>query len=65
MTVPVFLFYLFATLAVLSAVGMVANARNTVAAAMSLVVTMVALAVIYLLLEAHLEIGRASCRERV
>jgi NADH-quinone oxidoreductase subunit J len=50
----VFLFYLFATLAVISAVGMVANARNTVAAAMSLVVTMVALAVIYLLLEAHL-----------
>ena len=38
----------------LSALGMVLNARNTVAAAMSLVVTMVALAVIYLLLEAHL-----------
>ena len=54
MTVPVFLFYLFAALAVASALGMVLNARNTVAAAMSLVVTMVALAVIYLLLEAHL-----------
>ena len=54
MTVPVFLFYLFAALAVLSALGMVLNARNTVAAAMSLVITMVALAVIYLLLEAHL-----------
>jgi NADH-quinone oxidoreductase subunit J len=53
-TVPVLLFYLFAALAVISAIGMVANAHNTVAAAMSLVVTMVALAVIYLLLEAHL-----------
>jgi NADH-quinone oxidoreductase subunit J len=54
MTVPVVLFYVFAALAVLSALGMVLNARNTVAAAMSLVVTMVALAVIYLLLEAYL-----------
>ena len=54
MTVPIVLFYLFAALAVVSALGMVLNARNTVAAAMSLVVTMVALAVIYLLLEAHL-----------
>jgi NADH-quinone oxidoreductase subunit J len=53
-TVPVILFYLFAALAVISALGMVLNARNTVAAAMSLVVTMVSLAVIYLLLEAHL-----------
>ena len=33
---------------------MVLNVRNTVAAAMSLVVTMVALAAIYVLLEAHL-----------
>ena len=49
-----FLFYLFAALAVISALGMVLNVRNTVAAAMSLVVTMVALAVIYVLLEAHL-----------
>jgi len=53
-TVPVVLFYLFAVVAVISALGMVLNARNTVAAAMSLVITMVALAVIYLLLEAHL-----------
>jgi NADH-quinone oxidoreductase subunit J len=53
-TVPLFLFYLFAVFAVLSALAMVANVRNTVAAAMSLVVTMVALAVIYVLLEAHL-----------
>jgi NADH-quinone oxidoreductase subunit J len=47
------LFYLFALLAVASALGMVLNVRNTVAAAMSLVVTMVALAGIYVLLEAH------------
>jgi NADH-quinone oxidoreductase subunit J len=53
-TVPVFLFYLFAALAIASAIGMVMNVRNTVASAMNLVVTMVALAVIYLLLEAHL-----------
>jgi NADH-quinone oxidoreductase subunit J len=54
MTLPLFLFYLFAVMAVLSALVMVANVRNTVAAAMSLVITMVALAVIYLLLEAYL-----------
>jgi NADH-quinone oxidoreductase subunit J len=53
-TFPAFLFYVFAALAVLSALGMVLNLRNTVAAAMSLVVTMVALAGIYVLLEAHL-----------
>jgi NADH-quinone oxidoreductase subunit J len=53
-TVPLVLFYLFAALAVLSALGVVANLRNTVAAAMSLVITMVSLAVIYVLLEAHL-----------
>ena len=54
MTIPVILFYAFAALAVISAIGMVVNVRNTVASAMNLVVTMVALAVIYLLLEAHL-----------
>jgi len=54
MTVPAFLFYVFAVLAVVSALGMVLNVRNTVAGAMSLVVTMVALAGIYVLLEAHL-----------
>jgi len=53
-TLPLFLFYLFAVLAVGSALAMVANVRNTVAAALSLVITMVSLAVIYLLLEAHL-----------
>lgn len=54
MSVPLFLFYAFAVLAVLSALGMVLNLRNTVAAALSLVVTMVSLAGIYVLLEAHL-----------
>jgi len=48
------LFYAFAALAVVSALGMVLNLRNTVASAMSLVVTMVSLAAIYVLLEAHL-----------
>jgi NADH-quinone oxidoreductase subunit J len=51
---PLILFYLLAVAAVVSAIAMVANVRNTVAAAMSLVVTMVALAGIYVLLEAHL-----------
>jgi len=53
-SVPSVLFYLFAALAVISALGMVLNIRNPVAAAMSLVVTMVSLAAIYVLLEAHL-----------
>jgi NADH-quinone oxidoreductase subunit J len=53
-SVPVFLFYFCAALALASALGMLLNVRNTVAAAMSLVVTMVALAAIYVLLEAHL-----------
>lgn len=50
----VFLFYVFALLALAGALGMVLNLRNTVAAAMSLVVTMIALGAIYVLLEAHL-----------
>ena len=54
MTFPQFLFYFFAVLSVVSALGMVLNVRNTVASAMSLVVTMVALAGIYVLMEAHL-----------
>jgi NADH-quinone oxidoreductase subunit J len=53
-TAPVFLFYLFAAVAVVSALGMVLNVRNTVAAAFSLVGTMVALAGIYVLMGAHL-----------
>jgi NADH-quinone oxidoreductase subunit J len=53
-TVPAFLFYLFGALAVISALSVVLQIRNTVAAALSLVVTMVSLAVIYVLMEAHL-----------
>jgi NADH-quinone oxidoreductase subunit J len=48
------LFFLFAGLAVAGALGMVLNVRNTVAGAMSLVLTMVALGGIYVLLEAYL-----------
>jgi len=48
-----FLFYAFAALSVLFALGMVLNVRNTVAAALCLVVTMVSLAGIYVLLEAY------------
>ena len=54
MTVEAILFYVFGTLAVVSALGMVLNIRNTVASAMSLVATMVSLGAIYLLLEAYL-----------
>jgi NADH-quinone oxidoreductase subunit J len=54
MTVEAILFYGFAILAVVSALGMLLNFRNTVASAMSLVVTMVSLAAIYVLLEAYL-----------
>ena len=43
------LFYLFAALALGSALGMLFNVRNTVAAAMCLVVTMVSLAGVYVL----------------
>jgi NADH-quinone oxidoreductase subunit J len=51
---PTFLFYAFAFLAVVGALGMVGNIRNPVAAVISLVVTMVALAGIYVLMGAHL-----------
>ena len=54
MSVPFVLFYIFAALAVVSALAMVLNVRNTVAAAMSLVVTMVSLAGVYVLLAAYL-----------
>ncbi len=54
MTVPALLFYVFAGLSVIAALAMVLNVRNTVAAAMSLVVTMVSLAGIFVLLEAHM-----------
>jgi NADH-quinone oxidoreductase subunit J len=48
------LFYLLSGIAVASALAMVLNVRNTVAAAMSLVITMIALGGVYVLLEAHL-----------
>ncbi len=48
------LFYGFAAIAVLGALGMVLNVNNTVASALSLVATMVALGGIYVLLEAYL-----------
>ena len=54
MTTPQILFYAFGALAIISALGMLLNLRNTVAAALSLVVTMIALAGIFVLLEAHL-----------
>jgi len=54
MNVELVLFYAFAALAVGSALAMVLNVRNTVASAMSLVITMVALAAVYVLMEAHL-----------
>jgi NADH-quinone oxidoreductase subunit J len=54
MTAPELFFYGAGALAVASALGMVLNVRNTVAAAMNLVVTMISLAVVYVVLEAHL-----------
>ncbi len=54
MSGQVVLFYAFAALAVAGALAMVLNFRNVVAGAMSLVVSMVALAGIYVLLHAHL-----------
>jgi len=48
------LFYLFGALSVAGALAMVLNVRNTVAAALSLVVTMIMLGAIYVLLEAYL-----------
>jgi NADH-quinone oxidoreductase subunit J len=47
-------FYIFAVIAVAGALGMVLNTRNTVAAALSLVLTMVALGGVYVLLGAYL-----------
>jgi len=54
MNFPTLLFYAFALLVIAGAVGTIANVRNTVAAAMSLVLTLVSLAGIYVLLGAHL-----------
>jgi NADH-quinone oxidoreductase subunit J len=52
--VSALLFYVFGALALAGALGMVLNVRNTVAGAMSLVLTMVALGGVYVLLEAYL-----------
>jgi NADH-quinone oxidoreductase subunit J len=49
-----FLFYFFAGLSLAGALAMVGFVRNVVAGAMSLVVTMISLAGIYVLMEAHL-----------
>jgi len=54
MTVEAVLFYAFAGLAVFGALAMVLFVRNLVAGAMSLAVSMVSLAGIYLLLGSHL-----------
>ena len=54
MEIPLTLFYVFGGLSVVSALAVVLNTRNTVASAMSLVVTMVSLGVVYVLLEAYL-----------
>jgi NADH-quinone oxidoreductase subunit J len=54
MSADVFLFYLMGAFAVAGALGMVLNVRNTVASALSLVITMIALGGIYVLLQAHL-----------
>ena len=54
MNTSTLLFYVFALLVVMGAVGTIANIRNTIAAAMSLVLAMVSLAGIYVLLGAHL-----------
>jgi NADH-quinone oxidoreductase subunit J len=48
------LFYFFAAIAVAGALGMLLNMKNTVAGALSLVATMIALGAIYVLLDAYL-----------
>ena len=47
------LFYVFASVAVAGALGMLLNTRNTVAGALSLVATMVSLGAIYVQLDAY------------
>ena len=54
MSFELFLFYAFGFLAVFSAIAMVGFVRHIVASAMSLVVTMISLAGIYVLLSAEL-----------
>ncbi len=48
------LFYFFAFVAILGALGMLLNTKNTVAGALSLVATMIALGAIYVQLDAYL-----------
>ena len=50
---PAILFYAFATLAVVSGFGVILNMRNTVYSALSLVVSMIAIAVLFVLLQAQ------------
>ncbi|MBW2281419.1 MAG: NADH-quinone oxidoreductase subunit J [Deltaproteobacteria bacterium] len=47
------LFYVFSGLAILSAIGLLVNVRNTVNAALSLVVCMLSLAVLFIMLHAE------------
>ncbi len=47
------LFWIFSSLAVISAAGVVLNVRNTVNSALSLVVTMLSLAVLFIMLHAE------------
>jgi len=54
MSFELFLFYAFGSLAVFSAIAMVGFVRHIVAGAMSMVVTMISLAGIYVLLSAEL-----------
>lgn len=54
MSFAALLFYLFGALAIVFSLSMLLNVRNTVAAALSLVGTLVALAALFVLLEAHL-----------
>ena len=54
MSFEALLFYVFAALALGSAIAMVGLVRHVVAGALSLAITMVSLAGIYVLLEAHL-----------
>jgi NADH-quinone oxidoreductase subunit J len=51
--VSALLFWILAALALVSAAGMILQVRNTIYAALSLVVTMVALGGLFLLLDAH------------
>lgn len=53
MSFAAFVFYAMGALAVVSALGMVFSVRNTVGGAMWLVVTMISLAAVYVVLDAH------------